>query len=295
MANISSINGILGGSGANYDSLMGKASGVHNRGEIVFKKGYFGGFGRINYHVGLFSGLNTVITTAEQNRTTKAAVFKAILDKYDDVQADHGGILNQDLDTEEGLNAISEYLQRDGKNPYLKEAFNFLLGGENGSDPLSRDEMKMLDTLLKIGRGEHVALEEGVDASVKALENLKCVKLDRVDGMGEADIKSALDWVQGLKVSNSEDEETLMLTQTVNGRYWKDDNFDHRRVVERDRHIVNAIDNNIVAAPKLPEPYKTKGGKLVTPKVTEDQINKLVDRLIHGVGWQGHAGNDELE
>lgn len=200
-----SINGLVGNNSVSYSSLSSLADGTYNKGEIVFKKGFFGGFEKVNNHVGLLSGRNTVVTTAEQNRVTNAAVFKAILTRFcgQNETAPVFGmskmeianeIMNMDLvaDRESIVEKLDKFV-----NPYIKEAFNFLLGGDRG--PLTRDEMHMLDALLQKGESEQIARGSAqIDKDLAALENLRKVKL------GESgNFDQAKDWIKGLKVANA--------------------------------------------------------------------------------------------
>ena len=151
-----SINSLLGGAKVNYSDLAKVANGTYNKGEIVFKKGFFGGFGKVNNHVGALSGHNTVVTTAEQNRLTNAAVFKAILNEF-------GGQSAAERAEKEVILGMNDFIDNRAdierrldsfENPYIKEAFIFLMCGDGA--PLSRDEMRYLDTALKNGGANEV-------------------------------------------------------------------------------------------------------------------------------------------
>ena len=99
-----SVNSLIGNVGVSYKDLMANVKSTgYNMGEIVFKQGKWkGSFSRVNNHVGYLARFNNVVTTAEQNRATNAAVFKALLQKYGGANgAGNERILSQlDLDVE---------------------------------------------------------------------------------------------------------------------------------------------------------------------------------------------------
>lgn len=223
---MNTINGLLGGSKVSYSDLMKVANGTYNKGEIVFSKGLFGGFSKINNHVGALSGRNTVVTTAEQNRLTNAAVFKAILTQYggeasEPLVADQ--ILTEDLNVERGIHLVELMLERlCTTNPYVKEAFTFLMRGDGA--PLSRDEMKALDALLREHKSDD---KEAVKTNMKKLENLRRYKNGEISKMSNDEIASVEEWVKGLSVRNiSREKKTLVTAVTANrlAGHWGDQN-----------------------------------------------------------------------
>ena len=232
------INAMLGTAKVSYSDLMKVANGTYNKGEIVFSKGLFGGFSKINNHVGALSGRNTVVTTPEQNRLTNAAVFKAILAQYGGRGwSDHSiaeQILDEDLSAEGAIDRL-ERLERfvghwcgkddpeyeDG-NPYVKEAFKFLMRGDGA--PLSRDEMKALDALLREHKSDG---KEAVKTNMKKLENLRRYKNGEISKMSNDEIASAEEWVQGLSVRNISREKENQVTAVTANRlagHWGDQN-----------------------------------------------------------------------
>ena len=150
MGSTMTLNKLAGQSQFSYDSLM-KAVGDERSGKIVLKD-----VGKVaNLGVGVD---DCVVSTADQNRATKAAVFKAVLARFGKDQ-DYGALLEKDVKSQAGEieAALDKY-----SNPYVKEAFKFLLCGDN-KNPLNADEMRMLDWMLQKGEPDTVANSEGVE------------------------------------------------------------------------------------------------------------------------------------
>lgn len=182
----STINKLLEGTSTGYNTLMATAGGAGDKGYIVFKKsGPDSGFGKVgnldNSKVG-----GNVITSSEQNRLTKAAVFKAIVTQYGQGGCD--GALNIDIENEEGKKAIrallEKYTSTKKGNPYIEQAFEYLLCEDDAS--LSSEEMRLLDQFLQKG-----------DGSAKKRP-------------GKGDIESDMNKLKGLKVKNAPKEETVL-------------------------------------------------------------------------------------
>ena len=141
-----SIDGILGArANISYSDLKSITNGTYNKGEVVLKKGFFGGysFGKVNNHM-TSVGKNAVVTGDADNRKTNAAIFKAILTRFgkDDADAAHE-LLSTDLDR------VGDKLLEKFGNPYIKEAFKYLLADRNDNRPVSRDEVHVLLLRLK--------------------------------------------------------------------------------------------------------------------------------------------------
>lgn len=197
-----------------YSSLEKLADGTYNKGEIDLQKGIFGrySFEKINNHVGSRADKNTVVRTAEQNLKTKAAVFKAIVTRFagsaEQQQVDD--ILSYGIDSSKFQDTLESF-----KNPYIKEAYKFLMG--DGA-PLTRDEMRLLDNMLKDGNGDLEGFQPGqvfrpsrefaygeVSGRVRTLEALKHVKAENTDGLSDRVVENAKQWIKGLSVANISD------------------------------------------------------------------------------------------
>ena len=197
-----------------YSSLEKLADGTYNKGEIDLHKGVFGrySFEKVNNHVGSRADKNTVVRTAEQNLKTKAAVFKAIVTRFagsaEQQQVDD--ILSYGIDSSKFQDTLESF-----KNPYIKEAYEFLMG--DGA-PLTRDEMRLLDNMLKDGNGDLEGFQPGqvfrpsrefaygeVSGRVRTLEALKHVKAENTDGLSDRVVENAKQWIKGLSVANISD------------------------------------------------------------------------------------------
>ena len=197
-----------------YSSLEKLADGTYNKGEIDLQKGIFGrySFEKVNNHVGSRADKNTVVRTAEQNLKTKAAVFKAIVMRFagsaEQQQVDD--ILSYGSDSSKFQDTLESF-----KNPYIKEAYKFLMG--DGA-PLTRDEMCLLDNMLKDGNGDLEGFQPGqvfrpsrefaygeVSGRVRTLEALKHVKAENTEGLSDRVVENAKQWIKGLSVANISD------------------------------------------------------------------------------------------
>lgn len=197
-----------------YSSLEKLADGTYNKGEIDLHKGIFGrySFEKVNNHVGSRADKNTVVRTAEQNLKTKAAVFKAIVTRFagsaEQQQVDD--ILSYGSDSSKFQDTLESF-----KNPYIKEAYKFLMG--DGA-PLTRDEMRLLDNMLKDGNGDLEGFQPGqvfrpsrefaageVSGRVRTLEALKHIKAENVEGLNGIVVEKANQWIKGLSVANISD------------------------------------------------------------------------------------------
>ena len=197
-----------------YSSLEKLADGTYNKGEIDLHKGVFGkySFEKVNNHVGSLASKNTVVRTAEQNLLTKAAVFKAIVTRfaksYEQQQVER--ILDYGTDSSTFQETLESF-----KNPYIKEAYEFLMG--DGA-PLTRDEMRLLDNMLKDGAGELEEFPQGkefkparefaygeVSGRVRTLEALKRIKAGNYEGLATGVVENAKEWIKGLSVANISD------------------------------------------------------------------------------------------
>lgn len=241
----SSINALTNSAKVSYDDLIENAWGKYNVGEIVFKGGKFG---KVNNSVGKRAERNAVVTTKAQNRATNAAVFKALLQQYGDKDGvrqrnffDNGKSLEEDSEVDT-LN-FDEILESDNEtkirrtlkthsNRYLVEAYKFLLCDGNDANPLSRDELRLLDQLLRQGAGkkpEQADDSRTVKDNLNLLNDLRAIKsgtkeinmANVVIGDNEAwgDDTKAEWWIKGLHVANvSKDEQRRVIALTVNKR-----------------------------------------------------------------------------
>lgn len=201
-ANVSSID---------YSSLESLSNGTYNKGEITLHKGIFGGysFEKVNNHVGSRADKNTVVRTADQNRLTKAAVFKAIVTRF--ARSNEQELVEHVLDFSTDAEAFHDALDA-FENPYIKVAYTFLMG--DGA-PLTRDEMRLLDNMLKDGGNELGTQQKGqgfrparqitsgeVTGRMETLKALKRVKVGYVDGLSDDVVARAKEWIKGLSVTN---------------------------------------------------------------------------------------------
>ena len=286
---VKSLENLLGGVSVNYSDLRDNLSDGCNMGEIVFAKGKKkGSFTRVNNHAGRLAFFNNVVTTAEQNRVTNAAVFKALFAKYGDQPLEnYAGILNGDFTK---LNADQvKNLFENVKNPYLREAFNYLLV-ENGSAPLSRDELRLLDVLLRKGGKD----DEAVMNNVKLLNDLRMMKSGKKEivlGNAKESTKAEF-WIANLRLGNLSEKEFCRLTNaTVNKQYatelkaftgldkdQRNENLPAMRFFAHMPSLVNTINENILNVKELGvEGWDKKGN--VPPK----DIDKLLKRLLVNV------------
>ena len=197
-----------------YSSLEKLADGTYNKGEIDLHKGVFGrySFEKVNNHVGSRADKNTVVRTAEQNLKTKAAVFKAIVTRFAGSAEQQlvDDILSYGRDSSKFQDTLESF-----KNPYIKEAYEFLMG--DGA-PLTRDEMRLLDNMLKDGNGDLEGFQPGqvfrpsrefaygeVSGRVRTLAALKHVKAGNVEGLSDRVVENAKQWIKGLSVANISD------------------------------------------------------------------------------------------
>lgn len=213
------INALLNGiNNIDYSSLQKLSNGTYNKGEIDLKRGLFGkySFDKINNHVGYYANENTEVRTEEQNRTTRAAVFKSILtrfagrDEADRVQSVLGHE-TEDINDGAMLDQLGGF-----HNPYIKEAYKFLLG--DGGAALTRDEMRCLDSLLKgaedeIKKDPHHQFSAGeVEYGVGVLNRLTDIKSGRSAYTGDM-----AQWIKGLSVTNlSETKEARVMGVSAN-------------------------------------------------------------------------------
>ena len=208
MGSMNSINGLVSGS-VDYSKLVDIADGKYNKGEITFKNGLLGGFGKVNNHVGALSGSNTTVTTEKQNLLTRAAVLKAILTWFGDSETEKNDIeflMNVDLDLD---NYIDEENVRGKlsslKNPFLADAFKFLIMDGNKEKPLSRDEMRLLIKMLQDGDDIVKQKNAGNTANINETRNGYLAKLgalrDFKRGLS-SDVESVKELLKGFSVEN---------------------------------------------------------------------------------------------
>ena len=256
-----------------YSSLAKLADGTYNKGEIDLQKGIFGrySFEKVNNHVGSRADKNTVVRTAEQNLRTKAAVFKAIVTRFagSDEQQLVDDILSYGRDSSKFQDTLESF-----KNPYIKEAYEFLMG--DGA-PLTRDEMRLLDNMLKDGNGELEGFQPGqvfrpsrefadgeVAGRVKTLEALKHVKAGNVEGLNGLVVENAMRWVKGLSVANISDETKSRVTRVSTN------------VLANSNFRSNPVDS--VIGKYMPDLYNSCTENVL--KVSWPTANKTVDKAF---------------
>ena len=202
LANVSSID---------YSNLESLSNGTYNKGEITLHRGIFGGysFEKVNNHVGSRADKNTVVRTADQNLQTKAAVFKAIVTRF--AKSYEQRLVERVFDYSTASSTFREALAS-FSNPYIKESYAFLMG--DGA-PLTRDEMRLLDNMLKDGGREFDKIPKGmefrptrefapgeVSGRMETLKALKRVKVGDVGGLSDDVVERAKEWIKGLSVAN---------------------------------------------------------------------------------------------
>lgn len=204
-----SINSLTGLKNVDFASLQDVASGKYNKGEIALKTGQDGtlSFGKVNNSV--FKTWNNDVTAARiQNGKTNAAVFKAILTHYaGDASIDN--VLSKNV-SELKDDAFSQF-----SNPYIKEAFNFLMTGDAKGDPLSRDEMRFLFKLLDEGAGGNAGQVADNMKVLRALHTYKTKGGEAVDATMRAKLETVRgndSIIKGLSVSNFKSGEVKKVT-----------------------------------------------------------------------------------
>lgn len=279
MGSANSINSLISSS-VSYASLSKLANGTYNKGEITFKDGFLGGFNKVNNHVGALSGFNTVVTTEAQNRVTNAAVFKAILTRFGgaDRQDDVNAVMNMDLEDDKGeiLEKLSEF-----KNPFIKEAFEFLLE-DGGKNPLSRDEMKKLDMLLKHGAllGQRSG---GIYAKTMArgLNDLREFKAGRLDAEQSWRVKNSVTGAStekgAVERSRANEVTANQIASRLRTRIDNESDGEYRsdmQTIVKDDELLSGISFNVSRAiADIPE--KEWNG---------DNIDVLAKKLASGIG-----------
>ena len=179
-----SINNTIGENATiDFNAIRDLSNGRFNMGEIVGeadKNGKFT-FKSINSHVGCRHGRNNVRTTVEQNRATNMAVFKALLAHYAAETNRRNEIVQDDAEVMSVDEVLARDISREGEmieqelghyqNPYIREAFRYLLLDGNDKRPLSRDELHRLIELLE-GQGDGKSVEENI-SDLKGLRRFK--------------------------------------------------------------------------------------------------------------------------
>ena len=291
-----SINSLIGNADVSYDNLIANAQGKYNLGEVVFENGKFH---KVNNHAGCLSGFNNVVTTEEQNRATNAAVFKALathaVGDSREGQAKVNKLLDMGLDRTEDIEALMHGTGGLDRFPYLQEAFEFLMTGDHAA-PLSRDELKLLDHLLKQNHGERE-----VKAGYAMLKDLRAMKAGtkEVNLGNKEDVKKAESWISGLHVKNISGATLQRVTaETVNKRaartleeydelLEKPAGWDAKRVLFRCMpDLVNTVNENIRNA------KKPSGDKL-----DRKTVDRFLSQLTAGIeykfasSWNAIVGN----
>ena len=297
--NTQSINSILNNASADYKTLMAQVKAPKfNKGEIVFQNG---SFGKINNHVEGKAGNNNVVTSRNQNLITNAAVFKAIITQYGNKECKKA--LTMDFSDKEG---ILEKLPG-GKlygNPYIRKAFEYLLCGNN--DPLSRDELLLLDSFLKKGADwveKEVAfgeseVESAIDRDMRLLNDLKDMKAGKkiinLENLGKTG-DFAEKWITGLNVENSKDKDGLdkysvvrAATPTVNMRAAaQTDNKARAFFFRRLPDLVNLCDERVLTV----SPYRKNIGNdaEVVQRYMHELTAEMSAKLVAGIAKYNKA------
>ena len=164
--NVQSINQLVGTGTIEFSDLQKITSGKYNMGEVQAVIGQDKiEFARVNNHIHR-TGSNNVVSTPEQNLKTNAAIFKAIATEFGEggnvetlfardlstikfaeepVSKDSSSVDEADgPSSEQSVGEQFEDLFDGFSNPYVKEAFKFLLTGGNQYRSVSRDEIHML-------------------------------------------------------------------------------------------------------------------------------------------------------
>ena len=297
--NTQSINSILNNASADYKTLMAQVKAPKfNKGEIVFQNG---SFGKINNHVEGKAGSNNVVTSRNQNLITNAAVFKAIVTQYGNKECKKA--LTMDFSDKQG---ILEKLPG-GKlygNPYIRKAFEYLLCGNN--DPLSRDELLLLDSFLKKGANwveNEVAIgetevENDIDRDMRLLNDLKDMKTGKkiinLENLGKTE-DFAEKWITGLNVKNSKDKDGLdkysvvrAATPTVNMRAAvQTDNKARAFFFRRLPDLVNLCDERVLTV----SPYRKniRNDEEVVQRYMHELTAEMSAKLAAGIAKYNKA------
>lgn len=197
--NAQSINQLVGSGTIAFNDLQKITNGKYNMGEVQAVIGQDKiEFARVNNHIHR-TGSNNVVSTPEQNLKTNAAIFKAIATEFGD-GGNVDALFARDLSTikfaEEPVSNASSSVDESGEqsseqsvgeqfedlfdgfsNPYVKEAFKFLLTGGNQYRSVSRDEIHMLLQNLRSyansGPGDVQRGEDEVKESMQKLNALR--------------------------------------------------------------------------------------------------------------------------
>ena len=189
--NVQSINQLVGTGTIAFNDLQSITNGKYNMGEVQAVIGQDKvKFAKVNNHVSM-TRYNNVVSTPEQNLKTNAAIFKAIATEFGkDVQGDRlDDLFTKGLSTikvaDESASDVADDesfvemfegpepddVLNDFHNPYVKEAFKFLLTGGNQYRSVSRDEIHML--LDKLGSYKHGANVSNDMQKLAELRNFK--------------------------------------------------------------------------------------------------------------------------
>ena len=188
-----------------WKSLNKVHDGTYNMGEVTssFKNGKIT-FDKVNNHI---SKSNNKVVSGSDNKRTNAAVFMSILTTYG-IDTSNAAKFNEKISTfmTTNVDKVNDAIFDDIKNPFVKEAFNFLLKDElGGARPLSRDELHVLFELLKKGIGGEEAMYAAADVDVEAgmqrLQNLRKLKAGELQE-GSEERTNALKDLKGMKVEN---------------------------------------------------------------------------------------------
>ena len=261
-----SINDWLGKSGqVGFKKLSDASHGKYNMGEIVVRNGKGGrlDLDLINHHVGARARQNTDVSTWQDRYRTNMAVFKAVLARYAGAP-DEKDAVSALLDAD--LRKVDDGMFNGIHNPYVKEAFHFLLDKDSlqkNARPLSRDESACLFSLLDKGQAwineeEDDDLPDRTDVVAKDMARLKDLRAFKA-GEQAQDVR---DLIRGFSVANRSDSESMRLRQvTVNQlaarieRESRDDGLARGREVLYGRmaKICNLVQERVIAAERIRE------------------------------------------
>ena len=193
--NAQSINQLVGSGTIAFNDLQSITNGKYNMGEVQAVIGQDKvKFAKVNNHVSM-TRYNNVVSTPEQNLKTNAAIFKAIATEFGD-GGNVDALFSRDLSTikfaEEPVSNASSSVDESGEqsseqsvgeqfedlfngfsNPYVKEAFKFLLTGGNQYRSVSRDEIHMLLQNLRARQSGEDSEGAAVKTNMEKLDVLR--------------------------------------------------------------------------------------------------------------------------